>query len=367
MPGCGSRRSGSPKEQDHRNLASWPRCTHSEGDTRRATTEPPVPQERWRACRDTSGHEEDPAQQVRHLVRLPLGPLVPVYHTHRDRIRDVAADLDEPRPEHPAAGHHPGLSTGGCAGPWICPARTPSPTTACWRCSTSMNWAWWLPGTPPIPRPAGMLVTTMEYRHPVARARHQRRGGPGRPDGRGGRVLPGHRQAQARRLGCPRPAPDRRGRPAGPAWRPCPASRRGPARAGRPGRRPIRDLHRACQRRSQRPVLPVPAPLPGLRVLAAEIGGAADPDIAAPTRPSQPELRAYLGPGCSPSAERFAAAAPQLAGSWPGSTETADNPSRTDVRHIKTARQSRKAQLLTPEKATNHLPPHASTCTPTWP
>ena len=159
----------------------------------------------------------------------------------------------------------PRSSTGGCAGPWICRrARRPRRRRAG---STSMNWAWWLPGTPPIPRPAGMLVTTMEYRHPVARARHQRRGGPGRPDGRGGRVLPGHRQAQARRLGCPRPAPDRRGRPAGPAWRPCPASRRGPARAGRPGRRPIRDLHRACQRRSQRPVLPVPAPLPGLRIL----------------------------------------------------------------------------------------------------
>ena len=266
MPGCGSRRSGSPKEQDHRNLASWPRCTHSEGDTRRATTEPPVPQEIWRVCRDTSGHEKDPAQQVRHLVRLPLGPLVPVYHTHRDRIRDVAADLDEPGPStQPQVTTQ--VSDGRLRRPMDLPARTPSPTTACWRCSTSMNWAWWLPGTPPIPRPAGMLVTTMEYRHPVARARHQRRGGPGRPDGRGGRVLPGHRQAQARRLGCPRPAPDRRGRPAGPAWRPCPASRRGPARAGRPGRRPIRDLHRACQRRSQRPVLPVPAPLPGLRIL----------------------------------------------------------------------------------------------------
>jgi hypothetical protein len=24
--------------------------------------------------------------------------------------------------------------------------RTPSSTTPCWRCSTSMNWAWWLPG-----------------------------------------------------------------------------------------------------------------------------------------------------------------------------------------------------------------------------
>ena len=31
-----------------------------------------------------------------------------------------------------------------------------------------MYWAWWLPGTPPIPRAAGMLVTMMEYRQPVA-------------------------------------------------------------------------------------------------------------------------------------------------------------------------------------------------------
>ena len=36
--------------------------------------------------------------------------------------------------------------------------RTPSSTTACWRCSTSMNWAWWLPGTPPIPRYPGKIV-----------------------------------------------------------------------------------------------------------------------------------------------------------------------------------------------------------------
>lgn len=67
MLGCGSRRFGSPIEQDHRNLVSWPRCPHREGDTRRATTEPPVPLDIWRVCRDTSGHEEDPAQQVRHL------------------------------------------------------------------------------------------------------------------------------------------------------------------------------------------------------------------------------------------------------------------------------------------------------------
>ena len=31
-----------------------------------------------------------------------------------------------------------------------------------------MNWAWWLPGTPPIPLAAGMFVTMMEYRQPVA-------------------------------------------------------------------------------------------------------------------------------------------------------------------------------------------------------
>src|SRR5216683_5644467 len=49
--------------------------------------------------------------------------------------------------------------------------RTPSSTTACWRCSTPVNWAWWLPGTPPIPPAAGMLVTMMEYRHPVARSK----------------------------------------------------------------------------------------------------------------------------------------------------------------------------------------------------
>jgi hypothetical protein len=36
------------------------------------------------------------------------------------------------------------------------PARTWSSTTACWRCSTSVNWAWWLPGTPGIPRAAGI-------------------------------------------------------------------------------------------------------------------------------------------------------------------------------------------------------------------
>ena len=34
-----------------------------------------------------------------------------------------------------------------------------------------MNWAWWLPGTPPIPPAAGMLVTMMEYRQPVARSK----------------------------------------------------------------------------------------------------------------------------------------------------------------------------------------------------
>src|SRR5438045_9684665 len=50
-------------------------------------------------------------------------------------------------------------------------ARTPSSTTACWRCSTSMNWAWWLPGTPGIPPAGGMFVTMMEYRHPVARSK----------------------------------------------------------------------------------------------------------------------------------------------------------------------------------------------------
>ena len=38
------------------------------------------------------------------------------------------------------------------------PARTPSSTTACWRCSTSMNWAWWLPGTPGTPPSAGFAV-----------------------------------------------------------------------------------------------------------------------------------------------------------------------------------------------------------------
>ena len=32
-----------------------------------------------------------------------------------------------------------------------------------------MNWAWWLPGTPGIPPAAGMFVTMMEYRQPVAR------------------------------------------------------------------------------------------------------------------------------------------------------------------------------------------------------
>ena len=45
--------------------------------------------------------------------------------------------------------------------------RTWSSTTACSRCSTSMNWAWWLPGTPGMPA-AGMFVTMMEYRQPVA-------------------------------------------------------------------------------------------------------------------------------------------------------------------------------------------------------
>src|SRR5258708_15051694 len=32
-----------------------------------------------------------------------------------------------------------------------------SSTMACSRCSTSMNWAWWLPGTPPMPAAAGLL------------------------------------------------------------------------------------------------------------------------------------------------------------------------------------------------------------------
>src|ERR1022692_1193271 len=45
-----------------------------------------------------------------------------------------------------------------------------STTTACSRCSTPVNWAWWLPGTPGIPPVAGMLVTMMEYRQPVARS-----------------------------------------------------------------------------------------------------------------------------------------------------------------------------------------------------
>ncbi len=31
-----------------------------------------------------------------------------------------------------------------------------------------MNWAWWLSGTPLIPPAAGMFVTMMEYRQPVA-------------------------------------------------------------------------------------------------------------------------------------------------------------------------------------------------------
>src|SRR5712691_5382854 len=44
---------------------------------------------------------------------------------------------------------------------------TLSSTTACSRCSTSMNWAWWLPGTPGTPPAAGMFVTMMEYRQPV--------------------------------------------------------------------------------------------------------------------------------------------------------------------------------------------------------
>ena len=34
-----------------------------------------------------------------------------------------------------------------------------------------MNWAWWLPGTPPIPPAAGMFVQMMEYRHPVTRSK----------------------------------------------------------------------------------------------------------------------------------------------------------------------------------------------------
>jgi hypothetical protein len=38
---------------------------------------------------------------------------------------------------------------------------------ACSRCSTSMTWGWWLPGTPGIPA-AGMFMQMIEYRHPVA-------------------------------------------------------------------------------------------------------------------------------------------------------------------------------------------------------
>jgi hypothetical protein len=41
--------------------------------------------------------------------------------------------------------------------------RTPSVSTVAWsRCRTSMNWAWWLPGTPGMPV-SGMLVTVLEY------------------------------------------------------------------------------------------------------------------------------------------------------------------------------------------------------------
>ena len=83
----------------------------------------------------------------------------------------------------------------------------------------------------------------------------------------------------------------------GPTAVPC--SRRGPARADRPGRRPVRDLHRARQRRRQRAVLPVQAPLPRLPYFRT------DPSY-------QPELRAYLGQLLA-DAERFAAAAPELA------------------------------------------------------
>ena len=39
-------------------------------------------------------------------------------------------------------------------------------TTACSRCTTSMYWGWWLPGTPSIPA-SGMLVQVTEYRQPV--------------------------------------------------------------------------------------------------------------------------------------------------------------------------------------------------------
>ena len=42
----------------------------------------------------------------------------------------------------------------------------PVSTTACWRCTTSMYWGWWLPGTPAIPLP-GMFVQVIEYFQPV--------------------------------------------------------------------------------------------------------------------------------------------------------------------------------------------------------
>ena len=51
--------------------------------------------------------------------------------------------------------------------PMALAVRTPPvSTTACSRCTTSMYWGWWLPGTPPMPE-SGMFVQVMEYRQPV--------------------------------------------------------------------------------------------------------------------------------------------------------------------------------------------------------
>jgi hypothetical protein len=51
--------------------------------------------------------------------------------------------------------------------PMALAVRTPTVSaTACSRCRTSMYWAWWLPGTSPMPA-SGMFVQVMLYLQPA--------------------------------------------------------------------------------------------------------------------------------------------------------------------------------------------------------
>jgi hypothetical protein len=94
---------------------------------------------------EPGGQAQEPIAQ---RVRLGLFEVVLVIQAEQAAPAASGGQLSG---QHPPTVHQPGFD-GRSRRPSDLSARTLSSTTACWRCSTSMNWAWYLPGTPPIPR-----------------------------------------------------------------------------------------------------------------------------------------------------------------------------------------------------------------------